>query len=138
MIAKRTPFDGGFGVFDDYFPDGWGNLICDRFLKSRGINPNELNVLQKLAWVGTGGRGSLEYNPHLSKTHNEEMLNFDLLAKDASALLTSEMTTQGIKNLTQYHVVRQVEHVQKYVQKWGNRSGWSSSNPLQILPMYER
>lgn len=102
FIAKRTPFDGGFGVFDDCLPDGWGNLIRDRFLKSRGINPNELDVLQKLAWVGTSGRGSLEFHPDWSETHKEEMLNFDQLAKDASALLTSELTTQGIETLYQY------------------------------------
>ncbi len=29
FIAKRTPFNGGFGVFDDSLPDGWGNLILD-------------------------------------------------------------------------------------------------------------
>lgn len=23
FIAKRTPFNGGFGVFDDSLPDGW-------------------------------------------------------------------------------------------------------------------
>jgi len=25
FIAKRTPFAGGFGVFADSLPDGWGN-----------------------------------------------------------------------------------------------------------------
>ena len=29
FIAKRTPFAGGFGVYGDSLPDGWGNLILD-------------------------------------------------------------------------------------------------------------
>lgn len=24
FVAKRHPFEGGFGVFDDALPDGWG------------------------------------------------------------------------------------------------------------------
>jgi serine/threonine-protein kinase HipA len=31
FITKRSPFNGGFGLFDDDLPDGWGNLILDRF-----------------------------------------------------------------------------------------------------------
>ena len=48
FIAKRTPFNGGFGVFDDSLPDGWGALILDRYLKSKWINPDKLSVLQRL------------------------------------------------------------------------------------------
>ena len=44
FIAKRTPFKGGFGIFDDSLPDGWGNLILDRYLKSKGINPAQLII----------------------------------------------------------------------------------------------
>ena len=29
FIAKPRPFDGGFGVFDNCLPDGWGLLIRD-------------------------------------------------------------------------------------------------------------
>ena len=37
MIAKRNPFEGGFGVFDDCLPDGWGLLILNRYLQKKGI-----------------------------------------------------------------------------------------------------
>ena len=33
FIAKPRPFEGGFGVFDDCLPDGWGLLILDRYLQ---------------------------------------------------------------------------------------------------------
>lgn len=33
FIAKPRPFDGGYGVFDDCLPDGWGLLILDKYLQ---------------------------------------------------------------------------------------------------------
>ena len=55
FVAKRTPFNGGFGVFDNSLPDGWGSLILDRYLKSKGIDPAKLTLLQRLALVGSTG-----------------------------------------------------------------------------------
>ena len=67
FIAKPRPFDGGFGVFDDSLPDGWGLLILDRYLQQQGINPRSLTILDRLALVGSTGRGALEFRPDKSK-----------------------------------------------------------------------
>ena len=56
FIAKPRPFEGGFGVFDDCLPDGWGLLILDRYLQQKGINPRTLTILDSLALVGSTGR----------------------------------------------------------------------------------
>ena len=53
FIAKPRPFDGGFGVFDDCLPDGWGLLILDRYLQQQGVNTRTLTLLDRLALVGT-------------------------------------------------------------------------------------
>ena len=63
FIAKPRPFEGGFGVFDDCLPDGWGLLILDRYLQQKGINPRTLTLLDRLALVGSTGRGALEFRP---------------------------------------------------------------------------
>ena len=63
FIAKPRPFEGGFGVFDDCLPDGWGLLILDRYLQQKGINPRALTLLDRLALVGSSGRGALEFRP---------------------------------------------------------------------------
>ena len=39
FTAKPDPFDGLFGVFNDSLPDGWGNLIIDRWLRENGTDP---------------------------------------------------------------------------------------------------
>lgn len=39
FIAKPRPFEGGFDVFNDCWPDGWGRLILDHDLQQKEINP---------------------------------------------------------------------------------------------------
>lgn len=102
FIAKRTPFSGGFGVFDDSLPDGWGNLILDRYLKSKGSNPAQLTVLQRLALIGNTGRGALEYRPDYSESTQDEILNFDQLASDAEKILTTDYKGESLDTLYKY------------------------------------
>lgn len=99
FIAKRNPFNGGFGVFDDSLPDGWGSLILDRYLKSKGINVRELSLLQQLALVGSTGRGALEYRPDHSETTSEELADFDTIAAETEKILTSEYAGEGLESL---------------------------------------
>ncbi len=96
FIAKRHPFNGGFGVFDDSLPDGWGNLILDRYLKTKGIVPEKLTLLQRLALVGSNGRGALEYKPDFSEFTENEILDFDFLAKEAQKILKTEYSGEGV------------------------------------------
>lgn len=99
FLAKRTPFEGGFGVFDDSLPDGWGSLILDRFLKSKGINPATLTLLQRFALVGATGRGALEYRPDFSEASRDELLNFDKLAQETALILSSESNGDSLETL---------------------------------------
>ncbi len=96
FIAKLHPFNGGFGVFDDSLPDGWGNLILNRYLKTKGIEPEKLTLLQRLALVGSNGRGALEYLPDLSEFTENEIHDFDFLAKEAEKVLKTEYSGEGV------------------------------------------
>lgn len=90
FIAKSRPFDGGFGVFDDSLPDGWGLLILDRYLQHQGINPRSLTLLDRLALVGSTGRGALEFRPDRGVVTNDEYANFEKLALEAEMILDSD------------------------------------------------
>ena len=90
FVAKPRPFDGGFGVFDDCLPDGWGLLILDRYLQSRGINPRTLSLLDRLALVGSTGRGALEFRPDKSVMSHNEYVDFEKLALEAERILDSD------------------------------------------------
>jgi len=102
MIAKRDPFHGNFGVFDDSLPDGWGNLLLDRFLQEKGINPYKLTVLERLSLIGSTGRGALEYRPDRSLATADELLDFDKLAAESQKLLASSTATDSLDELYRY------------------------------------
>ena len=98
FIAKPRPFDGGFGVFDDCLPDGWGLLILDRYLQQQGINPRSLTILDRLALVGSTGRGALEFRPDKSVVTKQEYADFEKLALEAEQILDSDdYTGEGIE-----------------------------------------
>lgn len=87
FIAKPRPFNGGFGVFDDCMPDGWGLLILDRYLHQKGINPRQLSIIDRLALVGSTGRGALEFQPDKSVTTKQDYADFEKLAVEAEKIL---------------------------------------------------
>jgi len=63
MISKKNPFNGLFGVFEDSFPDGWGKLLIDRWLISKGFLPAEVGLIDRLSLVGESGIGAITYKP---------------------------------------------------------------------------
>jgi serine/threonine-protein kinase HipA len=65
VSAEYEPFEGLFGVFNDSIPDGWGRLLLDRTLTSKGINVADITPLDRLAYVGSGGMGALVYKPEI-------------------------------------------------------------------------
>jgi serine/threonine-protein kinase HipA len=94
MLAKRTPFDGNFGVFDDCLPDGWGLLLLDRYLQKQGIQPKTLSIPDRLSLVGSTGRGALEFRPDQSTMSDDEQVSIAHLAAETWKILQSN-TYQG-------------------------------------------
>lgn len=90
FVAKPRPFDGGFGVFDDCLPDGWGLLVLDRYLRQKGINLRKLTLLDRLALVGSTGRGALEFRPDKSVDSLQDFADFENLALEAERILDSD------------------------------------------------
>lgn len=72
VVECRGPFEGGLpGLFADSLPDYWGRAIMDRRLREAGVNPAQVSVLKRLALVGTGSFGALEYHPAESEDVSE-------------------------------------------------------------------
>lgn len=102
FVAPRAPFNGGFGVFNDSLPDGWGNLLLDRFIRSKGDDPNKLTLLQRLALVGSAGRGALEYRPDFSESTDAEITDLDALAGEAEKILNADGNENSLDTLYKY------------------------------------
>lgn len=89
FLPRHEPFEGLFGVFNESLPDGWGWLLVDRMLRRRGIEPEALNRVARLAIVGSSGMGALTYEPEYAHSDNSTLNDLDMLAEDCAALLAS-------------------------------------------------
>jgi len=96
ITARRDPFNGCFGLFSDSLPDGWGNLLIDRFLLSMKIKPNSLSVLDRLSIVGKMGMGVLRYEPDYPLESTSQIRDLNLLASEVSKILSENQYKSGI------------------------------------------
>ena len=86
--AQPLPFEGVFGVFSDSLPDGWGKLLVDRRLISKGINLNEISNLDRLSFVGSNGLGALIYRPEFDEQNNSfKSIELDEISKEVDGIL---------------------------------------------------
>ena len=89
-VAKPSPLDGVFGVFDDSLPDGWGRLLVDRILRQHGIDPMSVSMLARLAIVGKSGMGALEYEPEMTFAPAVSCEDLDAIADECARVLNSD------------------------------------------------
>ena len=81
FTSPDSIFDGLYGVFNDSLPDGWGRLLLERTVEKYGVRRGQLNVLDRLAYVGRSGMGALSYEPDRSRGLTESApLALDRLA----------------------------------------------------------
>ncbi|MFD2588903.1 type II toxin-antitoxin system HipA family toxin [Croceitalea marina] len=90
ILTPETPiFDGLFGVFNDSLPDGWGRLLLDRTLMSKGISLNQMTPMDRLAYVGSSGMGALTYKPSLnSKVQSDTLMELDEIYQEMNKVLS--------------------------------------------------
>ena len=85
-VPNYSPFDGLFGVFDDCLPDGWGRLLTDRLLKSKGFDPASLSSLGRLALVQENTVGALSFKPNYENSNEFNTSDFDALASECNQI----------------------------------------------------
>lgn len=88
-ISKSPYFEGMFGVFYDSLPDGWANLLLQRFLSKKGIRYETLSALSKLSLLGEDSLGGLSYEP----SENIEIdcpIDFDRLCKECNRIIENK------------------------------------------------
>ena len=82
-----------YGVFSDSLPDGCGRLLLERTLQSKGILPNGITVLDRLAYIGSTGMGALIYKPQLQPAPlNIFTIELDAIAKATNQIIAGTAT----------------------------------------------
>lgn len=90
FVPGSQAFQGLWGVFADSLPDAWGRLLVDRMLKQRGLPPEEVTPLERLAIVGSSGMGALTYRPAWDLHEPSHLKDLDALSAQCQALLLQE------------------------------------------------
>ena len=92
FYAERDKFGGGFGVFEDSLPDGYGLYLLDRILRKQGSSLANLTPLQRLSIIGTAGMGALSYLPVMPGIGAQKELDgtsrLDFLQEEAFKVLS--------------------------------------------------
>ena len=91
QAANEYPFDGLFGVFNDSLPDGWGKLLLDKNLTSKGISLNQITPLDRLTYIDKNGIGALSYQPTF-QTNNQSLneIELDILSTETNLILEGQ------------------------------------------------
>jgi serine/threonine-protein kinase HipA len=88
--ARGLQFEGLHGFLADSLPEGWGALVIHRRLRKLGIRSEELSAADRLALVGTQGRGALVFAPATTPDDPVVSLDLDALAGEARRILRGE------------------------------------------------
>lgn len=92
----KSLFEGLHGVFADCLPDGWGALVRERELSSKGIDYHALSPLTRLSLVSKNGMGGLDFEPCISAWEDMGQTDFDSLAAAAKKLLGAKKGSQEV------------------------------------------
>ena len=90
FVPTATHFQGLWGAFADSLPDAWGRLLVNRMLQSRGISPDAVTPLERLAIVGDSGMGALTYRPTWNIHEKQSFFDWDELAEKCRKILNRE------------------------------------------------
>lgn len=94
FYADKEKFNGGFAVFEDSIPDGYGLYLLERILNGEGTSLHDLTPLQRLSIIGTSGMGALSYLPMMPGIHRQQELDgiarLDAIQEEALNVLSEK------------------------------------------------
>ena len=101
--ADRDALTGLHGLFHDSLPDGWGLLLMDRALQSRGIDASTVSPIDRLAFVGSRSMGALSYDPD-EGIHDDLAVEseFDLAKAGTEA---TQIFEGNLEEVIDYHTI---------------------------------
>ena len=78
------------GFIYDALPDGWGYRLMHRRMRARGLDPDRLSTLDRLAYLGENTMGALVYLPSQVEPDSAKDLTLLELAQEVHAVLQDD------------------------------------------------
>jgi serine/threonine-protein kinase HipA len=98
-LARTTPVQRSIrdrlqipGFIDDALPDGWGLKLMNDALRRKGLKPEEVSILDRLAMVGDTAFGALRFAPAQDTESTPRDLDMIGLAKEIMRVLEGKPT----------------------------------------------
>lgn len=91
-LSQQT-FRGLPGMLADALPDAFGNALIDAWMATHGVQPHQVTVLDKLAYMGTRGMGALEFRPPAGTPHEAVPVALQELVDAARSALRGDLGT---------------------------------------------
>ena len=74
-------------------PDKFGTKVIERYFESKNISPHELNIVQKLMFVGDKSIGAISYKPSIHKLDNhkqQELIELNSFYENAKKIISGD------------------------------------------------
>ena len=78
------------GFIYDSLPDGWGYRLMHRRMRAKGLDPERLSTLDRLAYLGENTMGALVYQPSQLEQESAKDLTLLELAQEVQAVLQDD------------------------------------------------
>lgn len=81
------------GMLADAMPDHFGNALINAYMAQRGLAPESVSTLERLAYMGKRGMGALEFQPVLgSRRDKDEALDMQALVEAARQIVRGALS----------------------------------------------
>ena len=92
----RASFHGLPGLLADSLPDRFGHQVIDAWLATQGREPQSMNPVERLCYVGERAMGALEFQPSMAASRNSDnSLQLDSLVELANLVVNERSVLQG-------------------------------------------
>lgn len=88
--APKAPHGGLHGLFADSLPDGWGMLLMDRVFRQKGMLPQHITPMDRLAYIGKRGTGALHFTPSMEHEDDYNLIEMATLGEKAAQLFDGQ------------------------------------------------
>ena len=96
LLAPTNPLKGVHGCFADSLPDFFGDGAMDQWFRQKGLLPDRVSSLQRLAYLGDRAIGALEFVPDLGATDKDFIKSLDEIHLERCSRALAEATSDKI------------------------------------------
>lgn len=129
---EYNTFKGLPGLLADSLPDIFGNQLINLWLSQQGREPNSMNPVEKLCFIGSRGMGALEFEPAIPKENKKSFLvEIDSIIETAQKILYERQAFKSNLNKDEETAIKDILRIgtsaggarPKAVIAWNEESG---------------